>query len=143
MQAVQNELESLYHYTPQQIDNDGLHVVTTFSKSMMNQLYATVGQEERQMAAVGPGAALPRYAHVGAVLEDPSTGAILAMYSGPSYTRKGCHCQYDNALLSRNQVGSSFKTYVLATAVKQGMSVQTSLLNGDSPLQIPPDSSPT
>ena len=50
------------------------------------------------------------------------TGAILAMYSGQNYNKS----QYDNALQSRNQVGSSFKTYVLATAVKQGMNVQTS-----------------
>jgi membrane peptidoglycan carboxypeptidase len=39
-------------------------------------------------------------------------------------------------------VGSSFKPYVLATAVKQGMNVQTSHLNGFSPLWIPPDSQP-
>src|SRR5262249_15261967 len=70
-------------------------------------------------------------------------GAIMAMYSGPNYNGKDCHCQFDNALQSRNQVGSSFKTYVLATAVKQGMNVQTSILDGDSPLWIPPDSSPT
>src|SRR5262249_42528939 len=49
----------------------------------------------------------------------------------------------DNALQSYNQVGSSFKPYVLATAVKQGMNVQTSQLTGFSPLWIPPDADPT
>ena len=69
------------------------------------------------------------------MLENPANGAILAMYSGQNYNKT----QYDNALQSRNQVGSSFKPYVLATAVKQGMNVQTSRLDGFSPLWIPPD----
>ena len=85
---------------------------------------------------------LQHWVRTGAVLEDVKSGAILAMYGGPNYNQKHCDCQFDNALQSRNQVGSSFKTYVLATAVKQGMNVQTSLLDGDSPLWIPPDSLP-
>jgi membrane peptidoglycan carboxypeptidase len=36
-------------------------------------------------------------------------------------------------------VGSSMKPYVLATAINQGMNVQTSILNGYSPLWIPPE----
>jgi membrane peptidoglycan carboxypeptidase len=35
-------------------------------------------------------------------------------------------------------VGSSFKPYVLATAIKQGMDAQDSVLNGYSPIWIPP-----
>ena len=65
------------------------------------------------------GRALPWYAHVGAVLEQPSTGAIVAMYSGPGYNAPHCakiKCQFDMALQNREQVGSSFKPYVLATA---------------------------
>jgi len=60
------------------------------------------------------------------------------MYGGANYSKN----QFDDALQSRNQVGSSFKPYVLATAVQQGMNVQTSHLNGFSPLWIPPDTSP-
>ena len=33
------------------------------------------------------------YAHVGAVLEQPGTGAILAMYSGPELTEPHRRCQ--------------------------------------------------
>jgi membrane peptidoglycan carboxypeptidase len=46
-------------------------------------------------------------------------------------------------VLAREQVGSSFKPYVLATAVKEGMNVQTSTLNGYNNLCIPPDSAPS
>jgi membrane peptidoglycan carboxypeptidase len=154
MQAVQNELQTTYHYSLQQINTGGLHIVTTFNKTLMNRLYATVRSAEGLMrhctppailSAAAPAACkgLPRWVRAGAVLEDVRNGAILAMYSGPNYNKAHCGCQYDNALQSRNQVGSSFKTYVLATAVDQGMNVQSSILNGDSPLWIPPDSKPT
>jgi membrane peptidoglycan carboxypeptidase len=148
MQDVENELESTYHYSISQIDNGGLHIVTTFSKPLMDALYQTVGQEERTMRAAGPGDGLPWFAHVGAVLEQPGTGAILAMYSGPSYSEpsaycKRIYCDVDMALGNREQVGSSFKPYVLAAARAQGMSVKTSILDGTSPLCVPDDQYPT
>jgi membrane peptidoglycan carboxypeptidase len=154
MQAVQNELLTTYHYSQQRINTGGLHIVTTFNKTLMNRLYATVRSANTLMrrcrvpailssAAPATCKGLPRWVRFGAVLEDVKTGAIVAMYSGPNYNKKHCGCQYDNALQSRNQVGSSFKTYVLATAVGQGMNVQSSILNGDSPLWIPPNSQPT
>jgi membrane peptidoglycan carboxypeptidase len=142
MQAVEDELINRYRYSAMQIFGDGLKIVTTFSRPLMKALYQSVAQNEQQMAAGGR--ALPRYAHVGAVLQQPKTGAILAMYAGPNYGLsprrcKRVDCQYNMALQSRNQVGSSFKPYVLATAVSQGMNVQTSILNGYAPLWIPPD----
>jgi membrane peptidoglycan carboxypeptidase len=94
--------------------------------------------------------------HAGAVLEDPATGAIEALYPGPGYagskyngtgkviSAKYCekiHCQL-NMALTREQVGSSFKPYILAQAVKDGMNVKTSTLNGYNYLHIAPDSSP-
>jgi membrane peptidoglycan carboxypeptidase len=147
MQAVYNELWNVYHYTKSEIDNGGLHIVTTFSKPMMNSLYATVDSEEHQMAEAGPDAKLPSYAHVGAVLEDPGTGAILATYSGPSYSQSTAKCKkddctYDMAMENREQVGSSFKPYVLSAARAQGMSVKTSILDGTSPLCVPGDTYP-
>jgi membrane peptidoglycan carboxypeptidase len=141
MQAVENELMITYHYSQAQIDSGGLHIVTTFDQHMMNTLYASVAQNEALMRQYG--GALPWFAHVGAVLEQPGTGQIWAMYSGPSFsepaaTCKKINCQYDMALQNREQVGSSFKPYVLALARAQGMSVKTSTLDGYSPLYIPP-----
>jgi membrane peptidoglycan carboxypeptidase len=151
MQAVFNELEHTYGYTKNKINTGGLHIVTTFKQSLMQALYTTVSQDRALMkhdappplasgvtVPCGSAGCLPPYVHIGGVLEQPGTGAILAMYSGANYNKN----QYDNALQSRNQVGSSFKPYVLATAVQQGMNVQTSRLNGFSPLWIPPDSLP-
>jgi membrane peptidoglycan carboxypeptidase len=145
MQAVYNELTYMYHYSQAEIDNGGLKIVTTFSEPMMNALYSTVRQEEKAMSARGK--PLPWFAHVGAVLEQPSTGAIVAMYGGPSYSEptaycKKIYCNVNMALENREQVGSSFKPYVLATARAQGMSVKTSVLDGTSPLCVPSDQYP-
>ena len=138
---VDNELQSRYKFSQAQIDNGGLHITTTISKSMMDQLYSAVNQNEKLMAE--DGGALPSYGLVGAELQDPQTGAIMAFYGGPgeNVPAKYCHntCS-DNTVLTREQVGSSFKPYVLATAVAQGMNVQTTQLDGYSPLWIPPDS---
>ena len=73
------------------------------------------------------------------MLEKPGTGAIVAMYGGPNYAKR----QLNMATQSRNQVGSSFKPYVLATAVSQGMNVKTSILDGYSAICSPDDQFPT
>jgi hypothetical protein len=54
MQAVFNELEQTYGYTKDQINTAGLHVVTTFSKPLMDSLYATVNQNRALMKAGTP-----------------------------------------------------------------------------------------
>jgi membrane peptidoglycan carboxypeptidase len=87
---------------------------------------------------------------VGAVLEQPGTGDILAFYGGPNYglsatKARYCHkinCTWDMALQNREQVGSSFKPYVLSTAVHEGMNVSNSILNGFEPMCVPLDSTP-
>jgi membrane peptidoglycan carboxypeptidase len=141
MQAVENELENTYHYTQNEIDTGGLKIVTTFNLKLMKGLYAAVDQNLAQMKDDGQG--LPSYAHVGALLEQPGTGDILAEYGGPSFSASDCtkiDCDYNMATESRNLVGSSFKPYVLAAAVKQGMNVQDSVLNAIEPMCVPPDS---
>jgi membrane peptidoglycan carboxypeptidase len=141
LDTVKNELSADYGLTSAQWDNDGLRIVTTLSKTMMDGLYRAVNNNEKQMKA--DGGALPSYGMIGAELQNPQTGAIVAFYGGPgqNLSAKDCHdtCKL-NSVLTREQVGSSFKPYVLATAVQQGMNVQTTKLDGYSPLWIPPDS---
>ncbi len=140
MNAVRTELETTYGFTPEQVSSAGLQITTTISWRKMRALYAAVAEAKHMMRADGQ--ALPMWARIGGVLENPKNGAIEAMYGGPNYTAKHCKklgCQFDTALQARNQVGSSFKPYVLATAVSQGMNVLTSKLNGTSPLCVPPD----
>ena len=140
MNAVLTELEQRYGFKRNQIGSAGLHIVTTYSMRKMKALYSAVDEAKKMMRQSGQ--PLPWYAHIGVVLENPRTGAIEASYGGPDYTAKHClklQCNYDMALVSRNQVGSSFKPYVLAEAVKQHMNVVTSKLNAYWPLCVPPE----
>ena len=154
MEVVKNEMTGVYGYTEPQILNGGYKIVTTIDPAKMSALYQTVIAEKQQMAAGGE--SLQSYMHIGAVLENPQTGAIEAFYGGPGYpgakydgygrriTVKECNiisCYHNMAIYSREQVGSSFKPYVLSAAVAVGMNVQTSLLDGQDFVCIPPDSS--
>ncbi len=154
MDVVKNELTGVYGYTEPQLLNRGYKIVTTIDPVKMRALYQAVITEKQQMAAGGE--PLQSYMHVGAALENPQTGAIEAFYGGPGYpgwkydgsgrriTVKECrviNCEENMAVYAREQVGSSFKPYVLSAAVAAGMNVQGSLLDGQDFVCIPPDSS--
>jgi len=61
---------------------------------------------------------------------DPSTGAIVALASSSSYSSQN---QFNLAAQAHRQPGSSFKPYVLTTAVKQGIDPDTTYYDGNSP----------
>jgi membrane peptidoglycan carboxypeptidase len=144
MTVVTSELEALDGYKAGDLETGGFKIVTTIDKGKEVQLYKAVNKNMAQMKA--DGGALPTYAMVGAELQDPKTGRIIAMYPGRGETMpaKECaiyYCHINTAVFAREQVGSSFKPYVLAQAVMQGMNAQTSVLDTDSPLYVPPDTS--
>ena len=156
LNMVQNELKHVYHMSQQQIYNGGYVIRTTVSDKKMAALYEAVRENEALINASSRPLD-PSYMHAAAVLEDPGSGAIQAVYAGPGYigakyngtgrviSAKFCKkiaCEWNMAVDNREQVGSSFKPYVLAAAVKAGMNVQTSTLNGFNNLYIAPDSAP-
>ena len=142
MNMVEQQLEAPvsvggYNLSQQQIDTGGYQIHTTFNPAKVNALARAVNQEKAQMRADGVPAHL--YDRFSAVLEDSKTGAIVAIYGGPGVGSKHCkqtNCWINNAE-SAQPVGSSFKPYVLSTAVSEGMNVFTSKLNGHSPIWIP------
>jgi len=156
LQMVSNELKDVYHFSPSQIFNGGYVIRTSLDDAKMAALYQAVRDNEALMNASSRPFD-PATMRAGAVLEDPGSGAIQALYPGPGWpganyngtgkkiSAKYClkiSC-YQNLTLTREQVGSSFKPYVLATAVKEGMNVQTSTLDGYNNLCIPPDGAPS
>ena len=160
LNMVRTELKQVYHFSEAQIDDGGYVIKTSISDAKMAALYQAVSQNEAQINADSAEYPFRDYMHVGAVLENPATGQIQALYPGPGFpgsksnqtgpvlTAHECSvtrmdCQWNMATHNREQVGSSFKPYILATAVKQGMNVQTSTLDGFNNLYIPPDSEPT
>ncbi|HYK26953.1 MAG TPA: transglycosylase domain-containing protein [Streptosporangiaceae bacterium] len=142
MNMVEAELEQKYGLSLKDIETKGLKIVTTFKPKMITALNSAVKAELTHMKQLGQ--KLPNFAHVGATLIDPKTGGILAIYGGPGpnvLSAKQCKkvgC-WNNSAEVPHQPGSSFKAYVLSTAVSQNMDVQGSVLNGNSPICVPPD----
>ncbi len=62
---------------------------------------------------------------------DPKTGAIVALASSSRLLRPTN--QFNLAAQAHRQPGSSFKPYVLTTAIKQGIDPETTYYNGTSP----------
>jgi membrane peptidoglycan carboxypeptidase len=156
LDMVYNELVDVYHFSQAQIYTGAYTIRTSIDNAKMAELYQAVRDNEAQIDESG----FPfdrTYMHAGAVLENPADGSIQALYPGPGYpgskyngtgrviTKSYCKkiaCEVNMAVYNREQVGSSFKPYILSTAVQQGMNVQTSTLNGYDNLYIPLDSEP-
>jgi penicillin-binding protein 1A len=98
-------------YGAAEVFGGGLHVTTSIDLGLQDMARNVVNQwlGERGM----PSAAL--------VAIDPRDGRVLAMYGGSSFRES----QFNLAVQGERQPGSSFKPFVLATALNQGISPQT------------------
>jgi len=98
-------------YGTRRVFGGGLNVQTTIDlrlQKVARQAIQSVLKEPN-----GPSAAL--------VAVRPRTGEILAMYGGDNFRQS----QFNLAVQGERQPGSSFKPFVLATALKQGISPAT------------------
>ena len=89
----------------------GFRVYTTINFKLQSLARAAVHQW--LPSPNGPQAAL--------VALNPKTGAVLAMYGGENFN----HSQYNLATARERQTGSAFKPFVLATALREGISPLT------------------
>ena len=149
MNMVEQQLEAPYavggyNLTQQQVDTGGYKIRTTFNMPKIKALARSIQTEKndmRSLAEEGDGVSFRSYDRIGAVIEDSKTGAIVAIYGGPGYLSNQKRCNATscdiNMAESAQQVGSSFKPYVLSAAVNKDMSVFSSRLNGYSPIWIP------
>src|SRR5204863_1856687 len=71
---------------------------------------------------------------------DPTNGHIVAMASSQPYSASS---QFNFAANAHRQPGSSFKPYVLATAISQGMNPDTTYYSGQSPMTLTLDDGTT
>ena len=74
-----------------QVETGGLKIVTTISYSMEKQMYKAVDANIAAIKAT-PGAQFPSYVRIGAELQNPSNGEIIAMYPGPGQTMSAKQC---------------------------------------------------
>jgi penicillin-binding protein 1A len=108
---VKQQLIGDKQFGPKRVFGAGFRVYTTIDL----QLQKLAGEAIRKYLAspTGPQAAL--------VAINPSTGAVLAMVGGANFHQS----QFNLAVQGERQPGSSFKPFVLATALKQGIAPQT------------------
>jgi membrane peptidoglycan carboxypeptidase len=114
---IQVELTRL-GITDQEIGTQGYKIYTSLDQKLMDAA-------QRAIKTAGP-SSLPKNVRIGLISVDPANGEIPAFYGGNGTT------QSDAAFAEAPQVGSSFKPYVLATALKQGYNVK-SMIDGHSP----------
>jgi penicillin-binding protein 1A len=97
------------------------------------RVYTTIDLRVQRMArrAISKWLTNPKGPSAALVAVDPRTGKVLAMIGGNSYIKS----QFNLAVQGERQPGSSFKPFVLATALKQGISPSSQFESG--PVAIP------
>ena len=108
-------------YGSERVFGGGLRVQTTIDLKVQHM--ARLAISKWLTNPHGPSAAL--------VAVDPRTGKVLAMIGGNSYHKS----QFNLAVQGERQPGSSFKPFVLATALKQGIAPSSQFESG--PVAIP------
>jgi membrane peptidoglycan carboxypeptidase len=119
-ERVKNALTGM-GYSEQDIEYGGLKVYTTWDKTLQDKAQQTVEADLKAKR-------MPSNTRVGLVSMDPTKGEILAAYGGKDFIKR----EVDDAYYATAQVGSSFKPYVLAAALKNDISLKT-VMNGSSP----------
>lgn len=110
--AVLNELNSLTEIPKSVIETGGLKIYTTLDieaqENLENALYNYI-DENTEVQTAG-------------VMMDPGTGGVLAIIGGNSYTKT----QYNRAINSKRQVGSTMKPLLYYTALESGFTASSS-----------------
>jgi penicillin-binding protein 1A len=114
------EQQLIHEYGVNTVRNGGLKAYTTIDPTL--QQYAEEAVESCGVcySGGGPAAALASV--------DPKTGEIVALASTPEEGN-----QFNYAWQAHRQPGSSFKAYVLTTAIKQGVDPYSTYYDGTSP----------
>jgi penicillin-binding protein 1A len=120
---VQQELIDKYGINT--VRNGGLKAYTTIDPEL---------QERAQEAVEACGVCYPEGGPAaGLASVDPATGEIVALAATEGYATEN---QFNYAWQARRQPGSSFKTFVLAEAIKQGIDPDTTYYDGTSPMTL-------
>ena len=107
------------------VRNGGLKVYTTINPGLQADAQRAVDACAVCSPGGGPAAALASI--------DATNGHILAMASSQPYSPTS---QFNFAADAHRQPGSSFKPYVLAAAISQGMDPDTTYYSGASPVTL-------
>lgn len=131
--SAQYELVHSGVFTEKQLAAGGYRVTTTVNPALEQAAVDAV--QEKLNANLNPKKrSADKDVRAGFTAVDPATGGILAEYGGNDYDQQ----PYDNSTRGTIQAGSTFKAFVLAAALRQGISLD-STFDGRTPLKIPND----
>src|SRR6201996_8702835 len=122
------EQELIDQYGINTVRNGGLKAYTTIDPQLQEDAEVAVASCSETGVCYGGGGPVTGLASV-----DPNTGAILALASTPGEEGEE---EFNYAWQAHRQPGSSFKTYVLATAIKQGIDPKDTYYDGTSPMTL-------
>lgn len=113
------------HYGSRRVFEGGLKVYTSVDMKWQQKAIAIIRSDTGSLNfGFKPSAAL--------VAVEPQTGYIRTMVGGLDYKKQ----KFNLAWQARRQPGSSMKTFVLTTAVLQGMNPDTTYYSSKSPISI-------
>ena len=121
---VQNELIEKYGINT--VRNGGLKAYTTIDPSLQQKAEEAVDRSCYVCYSEGGPAA-------GLASVNPDTGAIVALASTEGEESES---EFNYAWQAHRQPGSSFKTFVLTTAIKEGIDPASTYYNGTSPITL-------
>lgn len=127
LDAVRQELAK--EYGDQMLYEGGLRIYTTLDPDLQRMASQAVH------SVVDPKAGDPSAALVSV---EPSTGAVKALVGGSDYSE----VKFNLATQGQRQPGSSFKMFVLADAIKQGVSTETRYDSKSLNIDMGPGSQP-
>ncbi|MEV6737331.1 transglycosylase domain-containing protein [Streptomyces sp. NPDC051104] len=108
---------STTHITQDKLQQGGYQIHTTFEKKKVDELEAAVKTVQKANIKPGLRPNTDKYVQFGGASVDPTSGAIKAIYGGEDATKHFTN----NADSTGAQVGSTFKPFVLAAAMKWGV----------------------
>jgi penicillin-binding protein 1A len=119
------EQELIAKYGINTVRYGGLKAYTTIDPELQERAQEAVDSCSVCYPEGGPAAGLASI--------DPSNGEIVALASTEGYASES---EFNYAWQAHRQPGSSFKTYVLTTAIKQGIDPYSTYYNGTSPITL-------
>ncbi|GAA3819190.1 transglycosylase domain-containing protein [Streptomyces chiangmaiensis] len=105
------------HVTQEVLQRGGLSIYTTFDEKKVTQLEAAVKKVQQANIKPKQRPETDKFVQFGGASVDPASGAIKAIYGGEDATKHFTN----NADQTGAQVGSTFKPFVLAAAMKWGV----------------------
>jgi penicillin-binding protein A len=131
------EVSANKYLTPTQTGLNSVFGPLGGNQTVGNDVYTTLDPKAQQTAEQGLAG------RAGSVVAlDPRTGAVLAMYSNPTYNNNHPNapcsdaCQLNRATQGQYPPGSTFKVVTTTAAINSGKYTPNSIINGDSPKMI-------